>query len=70
MKFVLVNKKNNKLNQFSQNYHQNLIQPISKNYKMGIVQKQPDSEPKSSLRNMFSLIKFARTSCGSCRGTR
>ncbi len=70
MKFVLVNKRNNKLNQFSQNYQQNLIQPIAKNYKMGLVQKESGSEPKRSLRNMFSLIKFARTSCGSCRGTR
>ena len=69
MNFVLINRRNNNFgltNTFNRN-----TQPTNKNYVIHNKSKQNVNTSRSKgLRNMFSLIKYAKTSCGSCSGAR
>ena len=71
MNFVLINKKNKTHNFYPK---KTTVQPFnhsSQNYKMSKnSSEKTDNLNTRSLKNMFSLIKYAKTSCGSCGGAR
>lgn len=71
MNFVLINSKNKKHNFYPK---KTIVQPFnhsSQNYKISRnLSEKTDNLNTKSLKNMFSLIKYANTSCGSCGGAR
>ena len=70
MNFVLINKRNNNFG-IAKRFNENLNQPTHKNYVIHNRSKQDLNATKTKgLRNMFSLIQYAKTSCGSCGGAR
>ena len=71
MNFVLINRRNNNFGLNKTFNKNNQTQSTNKNYVIHNKSKQNvnTSRPKS-LRNMFSLIKYTKTSCGSCGGAR
>ena len=73
MNFVLINRRNNNFG-LTKTFNRNTqTQSTTKNYVIhNKSRKESDvntPRPKG-LINMFSLIKYAKTSCGSCSGAR
>jgi hypothetical protein len=69
MNFVLINKRNNNFG-LTKSFNRS-PPPTNKNYVIHDRSKQNLNTSKSTgLRNMFSLIQYAKTSCGSCGGAR
>ena len=69
MNFVLINKRNNNFG-LTKSFNRN-PPSTNKNYVIHDRSKQNLNTSKSKgLRNMFSLIQYAKTSCGSCGGAR
>lgn len=69
MNFVLINRRNNDFG-LTKSFNRN-PSPTNKNYVIHDRSKQNLNTSKSTgLRNMFSLIQHAKTSCGSCGGAR
>ena len=69
MNFVLINKRNNNFG-LNKSFNRN-IHNTNKNYVINNKSKQNLNTSKTrGLKNMFSLIKYAKTSCGSCGGAR
>jgi hypothetical protein len=73
MNFVLINKRNNNFGLTKPFKINNQTESKNKNY---VIHNNSNKEHNLStskskgLRNMFSLIKYAKTSCGSCSGAR
>jgi len=73
MNFVLINKRNNNFgltNTFNRNTQ---TQSTNKNFVIHNKSRKENNlntSKSKSLRNMFSLIKYTKTSCGSCSGAR
>ena len=73
MNFVLINRRNNNFG-LTKTFNKNTqTQSTNKNFVIHNKSRKETnlntSRPKG-LRNMFSLIKYAKTSCGSCSGAR
>ena len=73
MNFVLVNKRNNNFG-LTKTFNRNTqTQSTNKNYVIHNKSKRENNLKTSrqkGLKNMFSLIKYVKTSCGSCSGAR
>ena len=68
MNFILTNKNNKRLT-FT-NPNNVVVNSSQKNYVMNNKKTEVKQGKSTNLRNMFSLIKYAKTSCGSCSGVR
>tara|TARA_Y100001970_G_C14095105_1_gene782194 strand:- start:987 stop:1202 length:216 start_codon:yes stop_codon:yes gene_type:complete len=71
MNFVLINRRNNNFG-LTKTFNTN-TQPTNKNYVIHNKSRKEtnlNTSQTKGLRNMFSLIKYAKTSCGSCSGAR